>query len=112
MRPCNGCGKCCEKYGTLPASQPTRCGSLARRSPRYLALHDLRSGDLWLNLQTGAEVRRCPWLRKVPREQRFKCRIYELRRNVCRDYPVNVQQMIDDGCEMLEPAAGPNPLRC
>ena len=104
MRPCNGCGKCCEKYGHCLQANQRDVDRWRADRPDILHYMDPLLGDLWLNPQTGAEVRRCPWLRKVAREQRFKCRIYELRPDVCRDYPVNVQQMIDDGCEMLEPA--------
>jgi uncharacterized protein len=103
VRPCNGCGKCCEKYGHSLQANQRDVDRWRSDRPDILRYMDPLLGDLWLNPQTGEEVQRCPWLRKMPREQRFKCRIYELRPDVCRDYPVNVQQMIDDGCEMLEP---------
>jgi Fe-S-cluster containining protein len=45
---------------------------------------------------------RCPWLRKLPKKERYKCRIHDVRPEICRGYPVDIDQMISDGCEMLE----------
>ncbi len=59
--------------------------------------------DMWLSPITGDELHRCPWLKKYPNRGQYYCRINEVRPGVCRNYPVNVEQMISDGCEMLEP---------
>lgn len=59
-------------------------------------------GDLWISPVTGEEMNRCPWLRKLPRKEKYKCRIHEVRPDVCRAYPVDIDQMVSDGCEMLE----------
>ena len=45
---------------------------------------------------------RCPWLRKLPNQEKYICRIYHDRPDDCRHYPVNIDQMISDDCEMLE----------
>ena len=45
---------------------------------------------------------RCPWLRKVPDENKYLCDIYNDRPGDCRHYPVTVDDMINDECEMLE----------
>ena len=46
---------------------------------------------------------RCPWLRKLPGQDKYICRIYFDRPDECKSYPVNIDQMIRDKCEMLEP---------
>ena len=46
---------------------------------------------------------RCPWLRKLPNQEKYICRIYYDRPDDCKYYPVSIDQMIRDKCEMLEP---------
>jgi Fe-S-cluster containining protein len=43
-------------------------------------------GDLWVNDDDGREYFRCPFVRKIPNSQRYRCTIYETRPQVCRDY--------------------------
>ncbi len=52
---------------------------------------------------------RCPWLRKLPNQEKYICRIYDDRPEDCRVYPVSIDQMIRDECEMLEPRDLANP---
>ena len=52
---------------------------------------------------------RCPWLRKLPNQNKYICRIYYDRPDDCKYYPVNIDQMVRDECEMLEARDLPNP---
>ena len=52
---------------------------------------------------------RCPWLRKLPNQEKYICRIYYDRPNDCRYYPVTIDEMVRDGCEMLEARDTANP---
>ncbi len=52
---------------------------------------------------------RCPWLRKLPNQEKYICRIYDDRPEDCRVYPVSIDQMIRDECEMLEARDLANP---
>lgn len=45
---------------------------------------------------------RCPWLRKLPGQQKYICRIYDDRPEDCRHYPVRIEEMLRDECEMLD----------
>ena len=104
MRQCTQCGKCCLKY-----SAGAGLGSATERDlliweserPEILKYTDFL-GDLWISPITGEEMVRCPWLRKLPKKERYKCRIHDVRPEICRGYPVDIDQMISDGCEMLE----------
>lgn len=60
--------------------------------------------DVWFSPITGDELNRCPWLRKLPRQEKYICRIYDARPSACRAYPVNLGQAIQDDCEMVEAA--------
>jgi len=101
MKDCNQCGKCCTNYGgsDLSASD-SEIDWWERYRPgifRYV-----RDGRLWFSPVTGKPVARCPWLRKLPKQHKYICRIYRDRPEDCRHYPVTIEQMIKDDCEMLE----------
>lgn len=61
-----------------------------------------RENELWVSPVTGKTMGRCPWLRKLPGQEKYNCRIHSVRPEVCRDFPVDVGQMIQIDCEMLE----------
>ena len=105
MRPCTQCGKCCLKYSAgAGLGSATECDVelWELEAPEILAYTDFMLHDLWISPVTGEEMNRCPWLRKFPRKEKYKCRIYKYRPEACQGYPVSIDQMIRDGCEMLE----------
>ena len=51
---------------------------------------------------TGKQLELCPWLKKMPNENKYTCDIYYDRPDDCKFYPVNIDDMIKDECEMLE----------
>ena len=104
MRPCTRCGKCCENYGDGLLGSATEA-DLQRLENRPDVLRYLDAlGDFWISPITHDDMHRCPWLRKLPNQATFKCRIHDVRPDICRNYPVSIDQMIKDGCEMLEEA--------
>jgi len=52
---------------------------------------------------------RCPWLDKVPGQNKYLCAIYDDRPDDCRFYPVSIADMARDECEMLEARDLANP---
>ena len=62
----------------------------------------VQNGKIWIDPETGEYFARCPWLRHSPNENRFTCDIYHDRPEDCRHYPVDIEQMVRDDCEMLE----------
>jgi Fe-S-cluster containining protein len=112
MRACTQCGKCCLLHAGDPGNeQSTNTGlgmatdeDLARWRDRPDIMRFIDPGlpDLWVSPRTGEDTERCPWLRKLPRQHKYKCRIYDVRPNACRGYPVDIEQMVRDGCELLE----------
>ena len=92
--PCTNCGKCCTNtsyMGNLTAS-----GKDVKRWRRegrtdilafvcVMGPPDNPSADLWVD-QNDNERLRCPFVRKVPNQNRYLCRIYETRPQMCRDY--------------------------
>jgi Fe-S-cluster containining protein len=102
---CTGCGKCCIQYAN-------GLGSIGRKE--YLRLpqkakdycyHLFGSGrtavyDIWVHPEDKS-FKRCPFLRKRPNQEKYTCTIHGQRPNVCRDYPVDFEQAIRDGCEIV-----------
>lgn len=55
---------------------------------------------------SGAQLEICPWLSRdeglAKGKEFYSCDIYEDRPDDCRAYPVDLGQMLNDECEMLE----------
>jgi len=101
VKECNQCGKCCTLYGNggLSASD-TEIDWWETYRPEISDY--VNGGKIWISPVTGKQMVRCPWLRKLPNQNKFICRIYYDRPDDCRHYPVTIEQMINDDCEMLE----------
>ena len=101
MKECNQCGKCCINYsdGGLTASTEDIEGWEVFRPEiaRYV-----RDGQLWFSPETGQQITRCPWLVQLDDKPSYGCSIYEDRPEDCRHYPVTIDDMIKDECEMIE----------
>ena len=99
MKSCNQCGKCCIKYsnGGLSASDD----EIKHWDIFNPEVYDfVNNGKIWMNPQTGEQLEICPWLRKE--KNLYTCDIYFDRPNDCKYYPVSIEQMINDECEMIE----------
>ena len=92
---CTQCGRCCtnaDYMGSLRAS-----GEDVKRWRRQgrddiLAYADIMGGtddpwaDLWISPKTANDVYRCPFVRKIRGSEKYRCRIYDTRPQICRDY--------------------------
>jgi Fe-S-cluster containining protein len=58
--------------------------------------------ELWFDPVTGQQLSVCPFLTKTE-QNLYTCDIYHDRPEDCRFYPVTIDQMVQDECEMLEP---------
>ena len=101
MKDCNQCGKCCIRYGggSLTATTSEIDWWEDHRPDVYAYVRD---GNIWVSPVTGKQMSRCPWLRKLPKQEKYICRIYDVRPEDCKQYPVNIDEMVRDECEMLE----------
>jgi len=55
--------------------------------------------DIWINPKTGDDVLRCPWLRKLPNQDKYICRIHDVKPEHCRKYPRSRQHAEEIGCK-------------
>jgi len=101
MKGCNQCGKCCTKYsnGGLSATK-TEIKLWEAFNPNIAEY--IHNGKIWMDPETGTQIEICPWLRKAPDASIYTCDIYYDRPDDCKYYPVTIEQMINDDCEMLE----------
>ncbi|MEH6550255.1 MAG: YkgJ family cysteine cluster protein [Pseudomonadales bacterium] len=101
MKECNQCGKCCIKYGdgglSATASEIEWWETTRPDIYEYVS-----NGEIWMSPVTGQQLARCPWLEKLPNQEKYTCAIYHDRPDDCKHYPVNIAQMHMDDCEMLE----------
>ena len=99
MKNCNQCGKCCIKYSNdgLSASEDEIKHWDIFKPEIYNFVND---GKIWMDPKSGEQLEICPWLRKE--KNLYTCDIYFDRPNDCKYYPVTIEQMINDECEMIE----------
>lgn len=101
MKECNQCGKCCIKYSdgglAATADEIQWWETFQPEIARYVS-----DGKIWMDPETGLQLKVCPWLNRSPDDRKYTCAIYHNRPDDCRHYPVNIEQMVADECEMLE----------
>lgn len=101
MKECNQCGKCCTKYSngglSVTASEIKHWDVFNPNIYNHVS-----NGSIWFDPDTGKQLVICPWLRKEPKQNKYTCDIYFDRPDDCKYYPVTIEQMIEDECEMLE----------
>ncbi len=106
MRECNQCGKCCLAYsdGGLSASalEIEDWEQFRPDIAQYVA-----NGEIWMDPVSGERLKRCPWLEAEPAsvdgaDLKYSCGIYQERPEDCRHYPTSIDEMVRDGCEMIE----------
>lgn len=101
MKECNQCGKCCIKYSngglTASASQIDYWCNSKPEIYKYV-----EAGNIWFSPETGKRIELCPWLRKEHNQKIYTCAIYYDRPDDCKFYPSTLDEMVIDGCEMIE----------
>jgi Fe-S-cluster containining protein len=107
---CEQCGKCCRNivgaYCTSLAEEDIVLWRKEGRDDilewvRFIPLGpepDQAIADAWFNPRTGDEVKRCPWLRKLPHKNKYICRIHDVKPKHCRDYPTSNECAGEAGC--------------
>ena len=78
---CVQCGHCCldlsGAYQTsVPDSDVTRWESEQRFDILEWVISFGGTNEIWISPKTGEYVNRCPWLRKLPKQNKYICRIH------------------------------------
>jgi Fe-S-cluster containining protein len=101
---CVQCGHCClDLSGAYQTSVPETDIKRWRREQRFDILEWVGPfegmDEIWINPRTGEYVNRCPWLRKLPKQNKYICRIHETKPEHCRNFPKSKRHALDNGCK-------------
>ncbi|HOV87832.1 MAG TPA: YkgJ family cysteine cluster protein [Syntrophobacteraceae bacterium] len=108
---CKQCGHCCMNLDAHSMSVPQKDVDRWREAGRYDILEWVESipigngefvHDIWLSPVTGEDVKRCPWLRKLPKKDKYICRIQDLKPTVCRVFPQSRKHAEECRCKGFE----------
>ena len=105
---CTQCGNCClnlyDAFSTCATEEDIQLWKNEGREDilewvSFIGTHDqFVAADIWISPETGEEVARCPWLRKLPNKRKYVCRIYDVKPRHCREYPQSKVQAEETGC--------------
>ena len=58
--------------------------------------------DIWISPKTGDDTTRCPWLRKLPNQDKYICRIHDVKPRMCQEYPKSINHAQETGCKGVD----------
>jgi|GEM_PF-1985135 len=101
---CKQCGNCCLNLNAHQSCATEEDVALWEENGRDDILEwvdEMIPGvhDIWIHPQTGEDVSRCPWLRKLPRQEKYVCHIHDMKPEMCRNYPLSRQHAGETGCK-------------
>ena len=101
---CVQCGHCCldlpDAYQTSVPESDLKRWKHENRSD-ILKWVDTFGGlnDIWISPKTGEPANRCPWLRKLPKKNKYICRIHDTKPEHCRKFPRSKRHALENGCK-------------
>ena len=105
---CKQCGNCClnlyDAFSTCVSDNDIAMWQNAGRHDILEWVSPIQPGthfvyDIWINPVTVDDVQRCPWLRKLPKQDKYICRIHDLKSEHCRAYPRSRKHALKKGCK-------------
>jgi Fe-S-cluster containining protein len=110
---CKQCGNCClnllDAFCTSVPEEDIELWEIEGREDilAWVVPLDVSDGeiigyDIWISPKTGEEVQRCPWLRRLPKKDKYICRIHDVKPRHCRAYPKSRKHAEETGCKGFE----------
>ena len=108
---CRQCGKCCQKldyHNEVTADDVVYWEQTGRSDVLEWVGAFKKDGRetvyrIWMKPGTRAFAETCPFLNKIPHENKWICRIHDVKPRICREYPVSRKHAIMTGCPGFEP---------
>ena len=108
---CLQCGRCCrllDYHKELTHEDYLLWKSLGRTDIMERVGLIRKSGEIvayviWIDPVTRQVSEKCPWLKKDSENNRYLCRIYEVRPEICRQYPGTGKHGQMTGCSAFKP---------
>ena len=103
---CNQCGQCCLSldYQDQLKEKDVRRWQKLKRSDILEWVGVFKRNDekkdyrIWMTPGTRQLAEKCPFLQKEPTENKWTCRIHDVKPGICRQYPVSRKHAIMTGC--------------
>jgi len=105
---CIQCGQCClnllDPFSTCATDKDIRMWEDEGRDNILDWVDPIHFGDdeciydIWISPITHDDVKRCPWIRKLPNQDKYICRIHDLKPEHCRNYPRSRKHAEKTGC--------------
>ena len=103
---CRQCGDCCnflDYHDALTQMDVERWQQLGRQDILdWVSISCTPNGKpgyrIWVEPETGEMIDRCPFLKHLPNENRWLCRIHDVKPGICREYPVSRKHGLMTGC--------------
>jgi Fe-S-cluster containining protein len=100
---CKQCGHCCLNLSDaycnyVPDEDVKRWKSEDRCDILKFVDQSSFFNDIWIDQETGEELGRCPWLKKLP-NNKYTCRIHLTKPTHCRNYPHSKRHALTTGCK-------------
>ncbi|MFZ0611726.1 MAG: YkgJ family cysteine cluster protein [Desulfobacterales bacterium] len=103
---CRQCGHCCrflDYYDQLTEADYTLWRTLNRKDILEKVRRIKREDNtfayrVWKRTGTAPSANSCPWLHKIPTQNRWECRIHDVRPQICRQYPGSRKHAEMTGC--------------
>lgn len=93
---CKQCGKCCLEFEHLWVATPEDVERWEREGRedilQYVDIIRFENGilaEIWID-KYGEPMARCPFLKKVRKRRKYKCKIHETKPEACKDFPFYV----------------------
>jgi Fe-S-cluster containining protein len=107
---CRQCGHCCRNldyYDQLTEADCNRWKALGRtdilqKVRRIKRVDGTFVYRMWQRPGTGQPGNACPWLHKIPAQNRWECKIHDVRPGICRQYPGSRKHAEMTGCPGFE----------
>ena len=109
---CKQCGNCClnlrDAFETCASEDDIQRWEKEGRDDILAWVDPIPLGeehfvyDIWISPTTGDDVPRCPWLRKLPKKNKYICRIHDTKPVHCREYPRSRKHAENTGCKGFE----------
>ncbi len=107
---CHQCGKCCQRldYHNEITADDVAYWKQAGRSEILDWVGTFQKNGreavyrIWIKPGTREFAETCPFLQKMPHENRWICRIHNVKPQICRQYPVSRKHAIMTGCPGFE----------
>jgi hypothetical protein len=109
---CRQCGRCCLSlvyHDDIGQEDVARWQALGRSDIlAWVGVFEGRQGEksyrIWTDPGTGQLCGRCPFLERIARENRWVCRIHDVKPAICRQYPMSRKHALMTGCMGFAPA--------